>query len=54
VSSPRRALEGLLLAAAASDQGWGSRTAMNLPALTTTPRQMAAALDWVAGPGRAG
>jgi len=51
VSSPRRALEGILLAAAASDEAWGSRTAMNLPALTTTPRQMAAALDRVAGPG---
>jgi nucleoside-diphosphate-sugar epimerase len=52
VSSPPRALEGLLLAAAASDQAWGSRTAMNLPALTTTPQQMAAALDRVAGAGR--
>jgi D-erythronate 2-dehydrogenase len=54
VSSPRRALEGLLRAAAVSDQDWGSRTAMNLPALTTTPQQMAAALDQVAGPGRVG
>lgn len=52
MSSPPRALEGLLLAAAASDQAWGSRTAMNLPALTTTSRQMAAALDRVAGAGR--
>lgn len=51
VSSPRRALEGILLAAAAGDEEWGSRTAMNLPALSTTPREMAAALDRVAGPG---
>ena len=28
---------------------WGSRTALTLPALTTTPREMARALDRVAG-----
>jgi len=49
LASPRRALDGLLRAAAASDAAWGSRTAMNLPALTTTPADMAAAMDRVAG-----
>ena len=51
LSSPRRTLDGLLCAAAADDTTWGSRTAMNLPALTTTPDEMAAALDRVAGGG---
>ena len=41
LSSPRRTLQGIMLAAEASDASWGSLTAMNLPALTTTPRQMA-------------
>jgi nucleoside-diphosphate-sugar epimerase len=49
LSSPRRTLQGILRAAAVSDVAWGSRTAMNLPALTTTPRSMAAAMDRVAG-----
>jgi D-erythronate 2-dehydrogenase len=49
LSSPRRTLEGILRAAAADDATWGSRTALNLPALTTTPRSMAEAMDRVAG-----
>lgn len=49
LSSPRRTLQGILRAAAVGDAAWGSRTAMNLPALTTTPRAMAAAMDRVAG-----
>jgi len=49
LSSPRRTLQGILRAAAVSDADWGSRTALNLPALTTTPRSMAAAMDRVAG-----
>jgi nucleoside-diphosphate-sugar epimerase len=49
LSSPSRTIDGILRAAAASDHVWGSRTAMNLPALTTTPRLMAAAMDRVAG-----
>ncbi len=49
LSSPRRTLEGILRAAAVSDAAWGSRTAMNLPALATTPRAMAEAMDRVAG-----
>ncbi|WP_027943365.1 D-erythronate dehydrogenase [Amycolatopsis taiwanensis] len=51
LSSPRRTLDGLLRAAEVDDATWGSRTAMNLPALTTTPREMAEALDRVAGKG---
>jgi nucleoside-diphosphate-sugar epimerase len=49
LSSPRRTLEGILRAAAVSDAAWGSTTAMNLPALTTTPGEMAQAMDRVAG-----
>jgi nucleoside-diphosphate-sugar epimerase len=49
LSSPGRTLEGILRALAVSDATWGSRTAMNLPALTTTPRAMAEALDRVTG-----
>jgi nucleoside-diphosphate-sugar epimerase len=49
VSSPRGAIEGLLAAASVADEAWGSSVAMNLPALTVTPREMAAALDRVAG-----
>ena len=49
LSSPRRTLEGILRTAAVSDAAWGSRTAMNLPALTTTPQAMTDAMDRVAG-----
>jgi D-erythronate 2-dehydrogenase len=49
LASPGRALEGILRAAAVTDAEWGSRTAMTLPGLTTTPRDMAAAMDRVAG-----
>ncbi len=49
LASPVRTIEGLLRAAAASDTEWGARTAVNLPALTTTPREMAAALERMAG-----
>ena len=49
LSSPRRTLQGILRAAAVSDAAWGSRTTMNLPALATTPKDMAEAMDRVAG-----
>ena len=49
LSSPSRTLDGIQRAAAVSDAAWGSRTALNLPGLTTTPRDMAAAMDRVAG-----
>jgi D-erythronate 2-dehydrogenase len=48
--SPTRAIEGLLRAATASDEAWGGRTAVNLPALTVTVADMVAALERVAGP----
>jgi nucleoside-diphosphate-sugar epimerase len=51
LSSPRRTIEGILTAAAVTDRRWGSTCAMTLPGLSTTPGQMAAALDRVVGPG---
>ncbi|HSO44138.1 MAG TPA: D-erythronate dehydrogenase [Rhodoferax sp.] len=50
LSSPARTIAGLIGAAQASDAAWGPRTALTLPALTTTPAEMAAALERVAGP----
>lgn len=49
LSSPRRTLDGIVRAAEVDAATWGSTTALNLPALTTTPRKMAAALDRVTG-----
>ena len=50
LASPAKAIGGLLRAATASDEAWGGRTAVNLPALTMTVAGMAAALERVAGP----
>jgi nucleoside-diphosphate-sugar epimerase len=50
LASPARAVSGLLCAATAPDQAWGDRTPVNLPALTVTVAEMAAALERVAGP----
>lgn len=50
LSSPARTIEGLLRAAEATPNAWGPLTALNLPALTTSPRAMAEALERVAGP----
>ena len=50
VASPARAIEGLLSAAQASPTRWGPRNAMTLPGLMTTVRDMAQALERVAGP----
>jgi D-erythronate 2-dehydrogenase len=50
LASPAKAIGGLLRAATASDEAWGGRTAVNLPALTITVADMAAALERVAGP----
>jgi D-erythronate 2-dehydrogenase len=50
LASPAKAIAGLLRAAAAPDEAWGGRTAVNLPALTMTVGGMAAALERVAGP----
>jgi len=45
LSSPSRTVDGILRAAAVSAEVWGSRTAVNLPSLTTTPREMVDALE---------
>jgi nucleoside-diphosphate-sugar epimerase len=50
IVSPARAIEGLLRAATSSDEAWGGRTAVNLPALTVTVADMVAALERAAGP----
>ncbi len=49
LSSPGRTVDGLIRAAEASDAEWGARTAVNLPALTTTVGDMADALARLAG-----
>lgn len=50
LASPASAISGLLCAATSGDRAWGDRTAVNLPALTVTVGEMAAALERVAGP----
>jgi hypothetical protein len=49
VSSPRAAIDGLLAAVTTADDVWGSSIAVNLPALTVSAQEMAAAMDRVAG-----
>ncbi|MES2508776.1 MAG: D-erythronate dehydrogenase [Pseudomonadota bacterium] len=49
LSSPARSTEGLIRSMEATDGEWGARTAINLPAITTTVREMAEALERVAG-----
>ena len=49
LSSPARTIAGLIRAADASDADWGARTAVNLPALTTTVAAMALALEKLGG-----
>jgi D-erythronate 2-dehydrogenase len=49
LASPATAIGGLLAAATVSDQAWGDRTPVNLPALTVTVAEMVAALERVAG-----
>ncbi len=49
LSSPARTIDGLIQAAQASDAEWGARTAVNLPALSTTVGAMAAALEKLGG-----
>ncbi|MBO0804369.1 MAG: NAD-dependent epimerase/dehydratase family protein [Nocardiopsaceae bacterium] len=50
LASPAKAVAGLLRAAGASDDEWGGLTAVTLPALSVTVREMADALSRVAGP----
>jgi nucleoside-diphosphate-sugar epimerase len=49
LASPARTVEGILRAAEAADAQWGQLTGLNLPSLRTTVRDMAAALEAVAG-----
>jgi D-erythronate 2-dehydrogenase len=48
--SPAKAIAALLCAAASSDEAWGGRAAVTMPALTVTVADMVAALARVAGP----
>ena len=50
LASPATAIAGLVRAATASDDAWGGRTAVNLPAITISLAAMADALARVAGP----
>ena len=50
VSSPARAVEGLLRAAEAAPDLWGDATAVNLPSVTVTVGEMVQTLERVAGP----
>jgi nucleoside-diphosphate-sugar epimerase len=49
VASPQRTIEGLIVAAEATADAWGSRTAVNLPALTLQVGEMLDALEVVGG-----
>lgn len=49
LSSPGNTVRGIIRAATASGAEWGARTAVNLPALSTTVGEMAQALARVAG-----
>jgi nucleoside-diphosphate-sugar epimerase len=50
VSSPTRTVDGLIAVYEASRDAFGGRTALNLPALNVTVREMLDALEAVAGP----
>jgi D-erythronate 2-dehydrogenase len=54
LASPAKAIGGLLCAATSSEEAWGGRSAVNLPALTVTVADMVAALERVAGPTASG
>jgi nucleoside-diphosphate-sugar epimerase len=49
VASPQRTIQGLIVAAEATPDAWGSRTAVNLPALTLRVSEMLDALEIAAG-----
>ncbi len=49
LSSPSLTIKGIIRAAECTDQEWGPRVGLNLPALTCTTGEMAAALERVAG-----
>ncbi len=49
LASPARTIDALMCAARACGAQWDARTAINLPAVMTTVREMAQALERVAG-----
>ena len=49
LASPAKAVDALLRAATATDEAWGGRSAVTMPALTITVGGMVAALERVAG-----
>ncbi len=49
VASPANTIAGLMAALTTPDEAWGPRTALNLPALSTTAGELAVALGRVAG-----
>jgi D-erythronate 2-dehydrogenase len=53
LASPASAISALLCAATSSEESWGGRTPVNMPALTVTVADMVAALERIAGPGAA-
>jgi D-erythronate 2-dehydrogenase len=50
LASPATTITGLLCAAASTDETWGGRSPVNLPALTVSVAGMVTALEQVAGP----
>jgi nucleoside-diphosphate-sugar epimerase len=50
LASPAKAIDALVCAATATDEAWGGRSAVTMPALTMTVAGMVAALERVAGP----
>lgn len=50
LASPASTVHGLMAALTTAPEAWGPRTALNLPALSTTVGALAAALGRVAGP----
>jgi nucleoside-diphosphate-sugar epimerase len=50
LSSPTNTVAGIVAVAEASRDAFGGRTALNLPALTVSVREMLAALESLAGP----
>ena len=54
LASPARTIEGLICAATASEEDWGGRSPVNLPALSVTVAEMVSALERAAGPQVAG
>ena len=49
LASPATTIQGIVRAAETSEAEWGPRTALNLPALTTTVAEMVRALERLAG-----